>query len=53
MKKTKTVSTDQKGVSLLTLIAFTIFTFSCQSIGPKRVETTTFKPGKVVQVYEL
>ncbi len=53
MKKTIENSINKKGLSVLTLILFMVLTFSCQSIKPKRVETTMFKKGKIVKVYKL
>lgn len=53
MKKIIENRISKKGLSVLTLILFTAVTFSCQSIKPKRVETTMFRKGKVVNVYQV
>lgn len=46
-------SINQKGLAILTMIFFMAFSFACQSIKPKRVETTNFKNGKITKVYQV
>lgn len=53
MKKTIVVSNSKKLVTVLTVILFSVFTFSCQSISPQKVEAKTFPEGKIVKVYQL
>jgi hypothetical protein len=46
-------SINKKGIAVLTIILFMAFSFSCQSIKPKRVDTTSFKKGKITKVYQV
>ena len=53
MKERKKFLMTGKATAVLTIVFFIVFTFSCQSLKPKKVETTSFKKGKVVKVYQL